>query len=57
MLILYRFKMHAMYFCGIKACFLKLYIKDLINKKLAYHETIKPIIGRNTYYTDHECLD
>ena len=55
--LLYLFRMHAMSFYGIETWFMKLSKKDLNNISVVYHKAIKRICGRNSYDSNHECLE
>ena len=56
-IMLYLFRMHAMSFYGIETLFKKLHKKVLNNIPVVYHKAIKRNCGRNSYDSNHECLE
>ena len=49
--------MHAMSFHGTETWFMKLHKKYLDNISVVYHKAIKRICCRNSYDSNHECLE
>ena len=49
--------MHAMSIYGMETWFINLHKKDLNNMSVVYHKPIKRTYGRNSYDSDHECLE
>ena len=51
------FRLHSMLFYGVETWYMRLYKKDLKNVAVPYHKVFKRICGRNSYDSNHECLE
>ena len=55
--LLHLFRLHAMSFYGAETWYINLNKKDLKNTSVPSHKAIKRECGRNSYDSNHECLE